>query len=80
MVKWKSCLASNEMFRVRILVELLRYGAGVKAAGTPVPVKQKERPSSVTLLPTWLDIARRRSCKPDDTGANPVVGSEVPIV
>ncbi len=22
----------------------------------------------------WLDVARRRSCKPDDAGANPVVG------
>ena len=27
------------------------------------------------FLPTWLDLARRRSCKPDDAGANPVVGS-----
>ena len=25
-------------------------------------------------MPTWLDLARRRSCKPDDAGANPVVG------
>lgn len=25
-------------------------------------------------LPTWLDLERRRSCKPDHAGANPVVG------
>ena len=30
--------------------------------------------------PTWLDAERHRSCKPADTGANPVVGSPVPGV
>ncbi len=28
------------------------------------------------FLPTWLDTERRRSCKPDHAGANPVVGSQ----
>ena len=28
------------------------------------------------ILPTWLDLERRCSCKADHAGANPVVGSE----
>ena len=78
MVKWTSCLASNEMFQVRVLVGLLEKNVMVSvvyAVGTVAAATGKgSTPFGHTSKPTWPDIERRPPCKRNHAGANPVVG------
>ena len=62
------------------------HGVRGVAVSARLPVKQEARvrpPSDtpdifrIMQLPTWLETERRRSRKPIDAGAKPVVGSEL---